>query len=86
MFISTMLRAEKIIWAKEPRRGPPRDLLLTSEKVSNSSSRFCILQRGWLNSAKTEKHSLLRLPRCEKQTQVSVSLHSPAPDLAKGLC
>lgn len=68
MFISTVLRAEEIIWAKQPKRGLPGIFFFTSEKVADYSSHSCILQRGWLNSAKTEKYSLLCLSWWEKQT------------------
>lgn len=62
-----MLRAEKIIWAKQPRRGLPGIFFFTSENVAESSSYFCILQRGWFSSANTEKHSFLCRPWWEKQ-------------------
>lgn len=52
---------------KAAQERTPRDLFFTSEEVADSSSHFCILQRGWLNSAKTEKYSLLCRPWWEKQ-------------------
>lgn len=53
---------------KAAQERTPKNLIFTSEKVADSSRHFYILQRGWLNSAKTEKYSLFFWPWWEKQT------------------
>lgn len=64
-----MLRVEEIVWQSSPGEDSQgSSFIFTSEKVAYSSSCFCILQRGWLNSAKTEEYSLLCWPCWEKQT------------------
>lgn len=69
MFISTMLRVEEIVWQSSPGEDSQgSSFIFTSEEVAYSSSCFCILQRGWLNSAKTEEYSLLCWLCWEKQT------------------
>lgn len=64
-----MLRVEEIVWQSSPGEDSQgSSFIFTSEKVAYSSSCFCILQRGWLNSAKTEEYSLLCWLCWEKQT------------------
>lgn len=64
-----MLRVEEIVWQSSPGEDSQgSSFIFTSEKVAYSSSCFCILQRRWLNSAKTEEYSLLCWPCWEKQT------------------
>lgn len=85
MFISTMLRAEKIIWAKQPRRGLPGIFFSHLKTLLNPVVTFASYKEDG-SALPTLKNTLSSAGPGGRSKGVAVPFHAPACELAKKLC